>query len=93
MKCSVLVTKSAAKDLRKVPAHIIDKLEFWIDGVENKGLTEMQKIKRYRDHALKGDRSHQRSISLNILWRAIYELDTTGEMTLVSIEEVTPHRY
>ena len=93
MKCSVVITRNASKGLRKAPAYIVDKIAFWIDGVENKGLAEMQNIKGYRDHGLKGNRAGQRSISLNMLWRAIYKVDSEGELTLVSIEEVTPHRY
>ncbi len=90
---SVVISKNAAKILTKVPAHLVDKLRFWIDGVEIKGLSAMQQIAGYRDHKLKGERAHQRSISLNMLWRAIYTVDVNGELTLVSIEEVTPHRY
>ena len=93
MRYSVVISKNAAKTLIKVPAHIVDKLKFWIDSVENKGLSTVQQIAGYRDHKLKGERTHQRSISLNMLWRAIYSVESNGELSLVSIEEVTPHRY
>lgn len=93
MTYSVIITKTAAKGLRKAPEYVVDKLRFWIDGVENKGLSAMQLVPGYRDHKLKGNRSHQRSVSLNMLWRAIYEVNQDGDLTLISIEEVTPHRY
>ncbi len=57
----------------------------------------MRKRKGYHDEPLKGDRLGQRSIRLNIQWRAIYEttIGTNKEpvIELVDVVEVTPHKY
>jgi proteic killer suppression protein len=61
--------------------------------VEEQGIEEARKVPGYYDEPLSGDREGQRSIRLNIQWRAIYTVDDSGEMTIVAIEEVTPHDY
>lgn len=88
----VEITKLATKQLRKAPAHVARKLNLWARNVESKGLEEVRKAPGYHDEPLKGDRAGQRSIRLNLQWRAIYEIKGTG-VQFVSIEEVTPHKY
>ena len=81
------------KNPKKLPWPIADALQAWAEQVERFGLIEVRKVKRYRDHALKGQRSGQRSISLSYQWRAIYTENKNGSLVIVKIEEVTPHDY
>lgn len=53
----------------------------------------MQKVKGYRDHALKGDRKGQRSSSLSRSWRIIYILDGRTQQLIVEVLEVNHHEY
>ena len=95
----VLLSKQAQRNLKKVPIHIIRKLDGWISSVEKNGLEEVRKIPGYHDEPLKGERAGQRSIRLSKSFRAIYTLrqDETAERTyivkFVLIEEVTKHDY
>lgn len=95
----VLLSKRAQKDLKKVPIHIVRKLDGWISSVEKDGLEEVRKTPGYDDVPLKGERAGQRSIRLSKSFRAIYTVrqDETAERThivkFVLIEEVTKHDY
>jgi proteic killer suppression protein len=81
-----------AKQLRKVPKHVVKKLLDWVMLVEEEGLSEARKVPGYHDEPLKGPRRHQRSIRLSRQWRAIYTLRGDA-LEIVRIEEVTPHAY
>ena len=89
----VQISKQAEKDLKKIPAQIIFKLEAWIDGVMNEGLREMSKRPGFHDEPLKGNRHGQRSIRLNKSYRAIYEIDKSGTIHFLEIIEVNKHAY
>jgi proteic killer suppression protein len=88
----VEISKVAAKQLRKLPRHIVDKLMIWIAAVENDGCEEVRKVPGYHDEPLKGDRAGQRSIRLSRGYRAIYEIQE-DTAKFVSIEEVNKHEY
>ena len=68
------------KELKKLPKYIIAKLKSWATAVEEHGLNETRKLKGYHDEPLKGERKGQRSIRLSKAYRAIYELDSSGEV-------------
>jgi proteic killer suppression protein len=88
----VEITRLAAKQLRKVPRHIVNNLMLWVTAVEHDGLEEVRKVPGYHDEPLKGERFGQRSIRLSRAYRAIYEIKgDTAEF--VSIEEVGKHDY
>ena len=89
----VVLTNHARKDLASAPAHIVNKLDVWIDSVERDGLESVRKLPGFHDEPLKGDRAGQRSIRLNITWCAIYEVLSDGRVSFVSVKEVTPHAY
>lgn len=72
--------------------HIVLKLQSWVDAVGHKGLSEVRKIPGYHDEPLKGDRKGQRSIRLNIAYRAIYMV-VKGVINFVEIQEVNKHEY
>lgn len=81
------------KQIKKIPQEIVFRLMRWIRTVEEFGLVEARKVKGYHDEPLKGLRQGQRSIRLGIKWRAIYTQSKTGEVNIITVEEVTPHDY
>ncbi len=93
MITSVELSKKAEKDILKLPNHIQRKLRLWINDVERLGLNEVQKISGYHDEPLKGERKGQRSIRLNIAYRAIYTIKENGIIEFAYIEEVNKHDY
>jgi proteic killer suppression protein len=88
----VEITRLAAKQLRKLPRHIVNNLMIWITAVEHDGLEEVRKVPGYHDEPLKGDRISQRSIRLSRAYRAIYEIKGDAA-EFVSVEEVSKHKY
>ncbi|MCP4912363.1 MAG: type II toxin-antitoxin system mRNA interferase toxin, RelE/StbE family [Oligoflexia bacterium] len=93
MDTIVYLSKKAQKDVNKIPKHILIQFDLWVEIVETQGLSAMQKIKGYRDHALKGDRKGQRSSSLSRSWRVIYILDKATNEIVVDVLEVNHHEY
>ncbi|MCW5590053.1 MAG: type II toxin-antitoxin system mRNA interferase toxin, RelE/StbE family [Legionellales bacterium] len=91
--CQVELTKSAQKDLTKVPMSIKEKLLFWVDAVERFGISYTRKIKGFHDEPLKGNRKGQRSIRLNKAYRAIYTVDERQIVHLITVMEVNKHDY
>jgi proteic killer suppression protein len=91
--CIVRLSKRVIKSLKKLPVHIIIKLQAWIDEVINSGLNEARKITSYHDEQLKGDRIGQRSIRLNKAYRAIYIVEKDKNVRFVEILEITKHEY
>lgn len=89
----VKITTKALKDLKKVPLAIAIKLQAWIEAVGHNGLNEIRKISGYHDEPLKGKRKGQRSIRLNIAYRAIYTVNKKGIISFVEIQEVNKHEY
>lgn len=88
----VRLSVKASKGLKKVPLYIALKLQSWIDAVGHKGLSEVRKIPGYHDEPLKGNRKGQRSIRLNIAYRAIYVVSKDA-ISFVEIQEVSKHEY
>ena len=90
----VKLSEKAEDNLRKLPGHIVFKLQIWVDGVKNEGLREMRKRPGFHDEPLKGKkRNGQRSIRLNKAYRAIYEIDTTETIHFIEVIEVNKHEY
>lgn len=87
------MSKRAEKEIIKLPNHIQTKLRLWVHDVERLGLSEVQKIPGYHDEPLKGERKGQRSIRLNIAYRAIYTIKDNGKIEFAYIEEVNKHDY
>jgi proteic killer suppression protein len=90
---SVVITKQARHDLARIPAHIVRKLQAWVDDVEYHGLKEVRKVPGFHDEPLKGKRTGQRSIRLSKAYRAIYVTDQDGKVEIVKILEVNKHDY
>lgn len=92
MDTCVTLTKQAQKGFTKAPQQVQNKLLKWMGDVEAKGLTAVSVQPAYHDEPLTGQRQGQRSIRLNLQWRAIYTVQSNGTI-LVTILEVTPHDY
>ena len=88
-----MLSKRAQRDLRRLPAHIVDRLQAWVRSVALQGLEEVRKVPGYHDEVLKGERHGQRSIRLSRHYRAIYELKNDGRIEFASVEEVNKHAY
>jgi proteic killer suppression protein len=93
MVTRVLLTRTARKQLRRVPRFIAVKLQAWVDAVEAQGLEEVRKIPGFHDEPLYGKRRGQRSIRLSRSYRAIYEIRDDGAVEFARIEEVVKHDY
>lgn len=89
----VQLSKKAREGLKKIPAYITYKLQLWIDGVKERGLSEIRKTPGFHDEPLKGKRQGQRSIRLNKAYRAIYQINLDGSIEFVEIIEVNKHDY
>jgi proteic killer suppression protein len=89
----VTLTKSAEKDVRKLPRNIQEALLTWITQVSTEGLANTRKIPGYHDEPLSGDLKGQRSVRLNKAYRAIYIQNKDGEIELMTIIEVNKHKY
>lgn len=89
----VKLSAKANKDLKKVPLPIAIKLQAWIEAIGHRGLSEVSKIPGYHDEPLKGKRKGQRSIRLNIAYRAIYFIDKSGTINFIEVQEVNKHEY
>lgn len=57
------------------------------------GLEQVRRVPGYHDEPLKGKRHGQRSIRLSKSYRATYVTSQTGDLQLVSVEEVSKHEY
>lgn len=90
---TVEISPSAKRDLKKVPAYIIDKLLSWIHRVEQVGVEEVRKLKGYHGEPLHGIRKGQRSIRLSHAYRAIYVIRDRSHAQFIRIEEAHKHDY
>jgi toxin HigB-1 len=92
MITQVELSKDVQKELKKLPSHIVTKLQAWTDMVEKIGLEEARKIPGFHDEPLKGSRQGQRSIRLSRSYRAIYVIKKDS-VEFVFVEEVHKHDY
>ena len=92
MITTVIISKRAKKDLKKVPLYIAVKLQAWVNNIEVEGLEEVRKIPGWHDEQLSGKRQGQRSIRLSKSYRAVYVIKK-AHIEFVSIEEVHKHGY
>ena len=90
---NVVFKKKLGNEFKKLPKQVVSKLAAWIDAVKHDGLSQTRKIPGYHDEPLKGNRKGQRSIRLSKSYRAIYVINSSGQMELVEIIEVNKHDY
>ena len=89
---NVEISRSAKKDLKKVPSYIVVKLQAWVNDLEIQGLEEVRKVPGWHDEPLHGKSKGQRSIRLSKSYRAVYVIKK-AQIEFVSIEEVHKHDY
>jgi toxin HigB-1 len=89
----VELSKTARKQLAKVPSHIIRKFAIWVDLVRFEGLEAARAIPGFRDHALKGQWQGYRAVRLSDAYRAIYIIHSDASVETVHVEEVNKHDY
>jgi len=89
----VEITKTAQKNLKRIPKHILIQFDLWVEIIETEGYKAMQEIRGYNDHALIGNRKGQRSAYLSRSWRVIYTLDERSFNLSVEVLEVNNHDY
>ena len=87
----VLINKNVQKQLKKIPAYVVAKLQKWADHVEKKGINEVRKITGYHDEPLQADRKGQRSIRLSKAYRAFYT--EHNDKIVIEVIEVNKHEY
>ena len=90
---NVEISKNALKDLKKLPVHILDKLQSWVEAIELEGLREVRKISGFHDEPIRGKkRVGQRSIRLSRSYMAFYSIKK-NKMEFIFVEEVNNHDY
>ena len=92
-KCRIEVTKFAEKQLSRLPNEILEAFLCWEQTIMVHGLRKMRMSRGYRDEALKGVRTIQRSSRLNRSYRIIYREVTSVEFVVICILEVNKHEY
>ncbi|MCH9717789.1 MAG: hypothetical protein K0U24_07525 [Gammaproteobacteria bacterium] len=87
----VKLSNKAENDLKKIPLHIVFKLQVWVDGVRKYSLPDMRKRPGFHDEPLKGDRKKQCYIRLNKAYRAFYIIDDHEKIHFIEVIEVNKH--
>jgi toxin HigB-1 len=90
---SVFFKKGLEKILeKKIPIHVVRRLQEWVDDVRQRGLEEVRKTPGYHDEPLKGKLRGMRSIRLSKGWRAYYVVEEE-EIQFVLVLRVDKHEY
>jgi addiction module RelE/StbE family toxin len=93
MKAEIVESKSAQKDLAKVPKEILTSYEIWARLLEEHGTSILREFKGYHDEKLHGQWLGYRSSRLNLKWRVIYRVNRSGKIEIVNVSKITPHDY
>lgn len=75
---TVRISALAQNKTKSVPEAIQVKLKSWAHAVTCYGLTEVRRLRGFKDEALKGQRKGQRSIRLSKSYHAIYVITCGG---------------
>ncbi len=89
----VVWTLKVEKQLDKVPRQIAEKFYAWVTAVKLAGLRTVRQRSGFHDEPLKGPRRGQRSVRLNVSYRAIYVEKKDGSIEFIEVVEVTKHEY
>ena len=89
----IKVSPKARKQLKKVPAHIQNKFEYWCDLLQFIGLLKAREYKGFHDEPLRGKRAGQRSVRLSKAYRAIYVEIDNSNYEIIEVIEVNKHEY
>ena len=89
----VVWSKQVAKQLDKLPDPIVRKFYAWVTAISLSGVLAVRKSQGFHDEPLKGKRLGERSIRLNIAYRAIYIEKHDGTLEFLEVIEVNKHEY
>ena len=81
------------KQLRKLPPQVGRKFYAWVMAVRFAGIRAVRQRPGFHDEPLGGRRQGQRSIRLNVSYRAIYVEREDQDVELVEVIEVNKHEY
>ena len=84
---------SVSKNLTKIPLDVVKRLQRWVSYVESIGVLKTRKIPGLHDEPLKGKWKGSRSVRLGRKWRVIYKYMKNSAISVVKVEEITPHDY
>ena len=87
----LIVKRCSRKDIPTLPKQVKNKLEEWIDRVEENGIDAVRKIPGYHDEPLKGTRKGERSARMSKGYRVIYFEEQKS--ILIVVVEVNKHDY
>lgn len=89
----VLWQKPVAKQLDRLPSHIVKKFYAWVTAVRLAGLRQVRMTPGFHDEPLKGYRLGQRSVRLSRGYRAIYRECKISDAECIEVTEVSLHEY
>lgn len=89
----VIYTKEALKNIRKLPKHIREKIDYWLNLIDRVGLRESRKAIGFNDEMLTGKRKGQRSVRLSKGYRLFYHELPCEHAILIEVLEVNKHEY
>jgi proteic killer suppression protein len=81
------------KQLDRLPSQIQMKFHLWVESIRVIGITRVRMRPGLHDEPLKGRLEGQRSVRLNIAYRAIYIEVENGELKIIQVIEVNKHEY
>jgi proteic killer suppression protein len=92
-RCRVRWSRKVDSQLNSLPERIQRKFYAWVSAIHLAGLDKVRTSRALHDEPLSGQRRGQRSIRLNISYRAIYhELESQNVVT-VEVLEISKHDY
>ena len=86
----VNLTKSAYKDLKKLPKYIQESYFSWQKNIHTIGVKEVRKIPSYHDEPL---HIGGRSVRLNQAYRIFYHEVKYGDKTILEVTKINNHKY
>ena len=92
-QCTVVITKLAEKQLRKLPLFIKEAVAIWSTSVEEDGIRKVRQLPGYHDEPLFGVHRGQRSVRLNRAYRLFYSQDEQMRTITITVLEVNKHEY
>ena len=88
---TVLQRKSVTKRTRKLPQHVLERYEQWVQIVRMSGPEGLRELPGLNDESLSGEWDGHRSSRLNLQYRVIYKIER--EEVQVLVVELTAHDY
>ena len=83
--------KNIKKTSKRLPSHVVKKYELWKDVIFRHGPQKLREFPGFKDEALAGRRTNQRSSRLSMHYRLIYTVEKAT--FTVYVLEITAHEY